>query len=158
MNRKIRMMLPLVLLVLCMLVAPLALSDAAAPGVVQIHQMASMGCTDSYLVTDGETVILVDCGLDTDTSYAHNGPLLEYLEASGIDHVDAHFITHYHNDHCYNLNLLHELYGTDTTIVYGPSDELPSRFQPLKNGHYEQLVDNQELNVCPFDIRCIGPA
>ena len=151
------------LLILCLLSlsgavaeSPITIQPSRLP-VMQLHQI-NMGCADAYLVTDGTTVLLVDCGLDTDTPSDTNEPLLTYLAASGIDHVDAHFVTHYHNDHALNLDLLSSLYGTEDTIVYGPSEELPKRFLPLPNGHYEQLKDWQELDIGAFHIRCVSPA
>ncbi len=68
---------------------------------MQLHQIA-LGCADGYLMTDGTTTILVDCGTDTDAT-TDDRPLWEYLAASGIDHVDLYFVTHYHNDHALNL-------------------------------------------------------
>ncbi len=122
----------------------------------QLHQI-DIGCGDAYLLIAGETVVLVDCGLDTDAT-DDNTPLLNYLEMSGIDHVDVHFVTHYHNDHCYNINILNHLYGTESTIVYGPSQKLYSPYVPLEKGEYRQLKDGDHLEIGPFAIDCVSPA
>ena len=126
---------------------------------LRIHQI-DIGCADAYLLTVDGIVILVDCGSDTMLPISggyHNYQLLEYLEASGIDHVDAHFVTHWHNDHCYNVNVLGELYGTADTVVYGTSPELFPELSPLAAGTYRQLKDGDQLTIGPLDILCVGP-
>ncbi len=127
---------------------------------LRLHQI-SIGCADAYLLTVGDTVVLVDCGSDTTAPISvayRNYPLLEYLEGTGIDHVDVHFVTHWHNDHDYNVNVLGELYGTDETVVYGPSAELYRELRPLKAGTYRQLRDGDRLTIGPLDVLCVGPA
>ena len=126
---------------------------------LRLHQI-NIGCADAYLLTLGDTVILVDCGTDSTVPIARgvtNYPLFEYLEASGIDHVDYHFVTHWHNDHDYNVNSIGRLYGTGDTIVYGSSANLYWELDPLYTGTYKQLVDDDRLTVGDLDIHCISP-
>lgn len=120
------------------------------------HQI-DLGCANGDLITVGSTVILVDCGTDTDDEYSSNKGLLEYLAAAGIDHIDYWIVTHYHNDHAINLNILLELYGTDDTVIYGPSSSLPGRFLPLAAGSYIQLKDGDSFSVGDISFLCLGP-
>ena len=139
--------------------APAEPPEPDPESLLRIHQIA-IGCADAYLLTISDTVILVDCGSDTTAPISmgfHNYPLLEYLAASGIDHVDVHFVTHWHNDHCYNVNVLGNLYGTEDTVVYGPSPSLIKELSPLAAGTYRQLKDGDRLTVGPLDILCVGP-
>ena len=131
-----------------------ALAMSTGP-LMRLHQIAR-GHTDCYLITVEDTVVLVDCGVDTDVNQSAQ-PLLDYLEASGIDHVDAHFVTHWHDDHAYLVNTLNERYGLDSTVVYGASPLLPARFQPLAHGQYRQLRDGDSLSIGPLQILCVGP-
>ncbi len=127
---------------------------------LRVHQI-DIGCGDAYLLTVEDTVILVDCGTNTTDPIRErhtNAPLFDYLEASGIDHMDAHFVTHWHNDHCYNVDTLSRLYGTEDTVVYGPSEKIYAEFRNLPNGVYRQLKNGDRLTVGPLEILCVGPA
>lgn len=119
------------------------------------HQI-DIGCANANLITVGDTVILVDCGTDTDND-SNNQPLLDYLSVCGIDHIDCWFLTHYHDDHALNLNVLLEIYGNDDTVVYGPSRELPERFLPLAAGSYSQLKDGDGFSLAGISFMCLGP-
>ena len=126
---------------------------------LRLHQI-NIGSGDAYLMTVGGIVILVDCGTNITvpiSDNAGNPPLFDYLAASGIDHVDVHFVTHWHNDHCYNVDLLSALYGTEDTVVYGPSAEILKALSPLPFGTYRQLKDGDRLTVGPLDILCVSP-
>ncbi len=126
---------------------------------LRLHQI-NIGTADAYLLTVGNLVILVDCGTSPHDPLSPdmvNAPLFEYLEASGIDHVDVHFVTHWHKDHAYNVDTLSELYGTENTVVYGPSPELDKDLAPLPAGVYRQLKDGDQLSVGPLEILCISP-
>ena len=125
--------------------------------VLYLHSIDVGGCASAFLLTAGNTVILVDCGTDTDARQT-NKALLAYLEASGIDHIDLWFVTHYHNDHAMNLNTILSLYGSDDTRVFGPSAVLPNRFQPLAAGNYTQLKDCDTFSFGNFRFVCLGPA
>lgn len=126
---------------------------------LRLHQI-NIGSGDAYLLTVGDLVILVDCGTNITVpiaNHAGNPPLFNYLAASGIDHVDVHFVTHWHNDHCYNVDTLSELYGTDDTIVYGASPNLLKDLDPLPHGTYVQLKDGDQLTIGPLDVLCVSP-
>lgn len=139
----------------CLLLA-LGLLLGCAQAEMQVHQIAAGGCNDSYLVTDGITTILVDCGTDTD-QHLNNQVLLDYLAQSGMTHVDVHIVTHYHDDHAINIDVLSELYGTDDTVLYIPSDELPERFLPLPHGTARRMREGDEADYGAFHLKCVGP-
>lgn len=104
--------------------------------------------------------VLIDCGTNTmqPISANHqNAALFNYLAASGIDHVDVYFVTHWHNDHCYNVNTLLKLYGTKKTVVYGPTKKIYKELRPLATGKYRQMKDGDHFAAGPLDILCIGP-
>lgn len=129
------------------------------PGVLRLH-MIDIGCGDAYLLTVDDLVLLIDCGTDSTlpiASHVYNRPLFEYLAASGIDHVDAHIVTHWHNDHCYNVDTLAEMYGTEDLVVYGVSKELYKELAPLPVGTYRQVKDGDRFEIGPLGILCVGP-
>ncbi|MBR6954574.1 MAG: MBL fold metallo-hydrolase [Clostridia bacterium] len=126
---------------------------------LRLHQI-NIQTGAAWMLTVGDLVVLIDCGSDTldDISARHiNRPLMDYLEASGIDHVDAHFVTHWHNDHCYNVDILAEKYGTEHTVVYGVSPKLHPPLDPLPVGTYRQLTEGTSLTLGPLEIFCFGP-
>ena len=161
MNRRVLFIFLTLILAVCCLTGCGSAEDAPAPEreLLRLHQI-DIGSADAYLLTVGDTVILVDCGTNITvpiSDHANNPPLFSYLEASGIDHVDVHFVTHWHNDHCYNVDRLSELYGTDSTVVYGASAEILKALDPLPAGTYQQLKDGDRLTVGPLDILCVSP-
>lgn len=122
---------------------------------MQLHHVG-IGCANCHLLIAGDTVILIDGGTDTDVNQKPDR-MLSYVAASGIDHIDAHFVTHYHNDHALQIDDFSRDYGRNSTVVYGPSEKLESRFLPLPNGTYQQLLLGDELDVGPFHVVCVGP-
>ena len=142
------------LLLLTVLMVCTAAAAETLP-LLKLHQIY-LTCADAYVMLAGDTVALVDCGTNTDRQDTP-GKLFDYLDAIGIDHIDVYFVSHYHNDHAYNIDELMERYGTDRTVIYGPSRELPEQFLPLPAGHYEQLVDGQQVSFGDFEVLCIGP-
>lgn len=155
MKRRPRICFRIFLLLLVLGLAMVSAGAAESLPEMQFHQVAIVSA-NCHLLMAGKTVILIDGGTDTDANLAPD-IMLEYIAATGIDHIDAHFVTHYHNDHAQQLDDFSRDYGTEDTVVYGPSVELPSRFLPLPNGHYEQLVAGQEVDVGPFHVKCVGP-
>lgn len=123
---------------------------------MQLHQIHLPGDANAHVLIAGDTVIFVDCGTDTDV-HATPEPMFDYMRALGIDHVDAHFVTHFHNDHSQQIDDLSEMYGTDDTILYIPTEELPERFLPLPKGKTRQLKCGEETDVGPFHVKCVGP-
>ena len=150
------------------LILALALIPVCAPGeaaeegekeLLRLHQV-EIGGGDAYILTVGDLVILVDCGSDSTEpigSGIWNKPFFEYMEALKIDHVDVHFVTHWHNDHCYNVNIIAEMYGKDDLIVYGVSPEIWPELDPLARGTYKQLKDGDQLTIGPLEVLCVSP-
>lgn len=160
MPHKISSLLLILMMTACLILSGYAeLAPAPDCSLLRLHQIY-IGSGDAYLLTIGDTVILVDCGTNITSPISDNvfnPPLFTYLESSGIDHVDAHFVTHWHNDHCYNVNRLSEMYGTDDTVVYGVSAQILQDFDPLPAGTYRQLKDGDKLTIGPLDILCVSP-
>ncbi|MBR3494636.1 MAG: MBL fold metallo-hydrolase [Clostridia bacterium] len=123
---------------------------------LRLHQISN-GSTDCYLVTCGDFVMLVDCGENTSIHNSNSKRLFGYLDAYGIDHVDIHLVTHWHDDHAYNIPQINERYGGENTIVFGTSAELPERFGPLQHGVYRQLRDGDRVQAGPVELLCVGP-
>lgn len=140
---------------------PSARGEGEGPSgsVLRLHQI-DVGSGDAYLLTVDDIVILVDCGINTQTPLgngAKHPELNKYIASSGIDHIDAYFVTHWHNDHCYNVDYFLELYGTENTVTYGVSSEFYPGLAPLPAGTYEQLIDGGHVRIGPLDVLCIGP-
>lgn len=154
MLRKIKTILCLLLI---LTLPVLAAGEKAEPKQTMLLHQLNIGCAAGYLIETEDTVILVDCGVNSQAKSAKNPTLFEYLEASGIEKVDLYFVTHWHTDHAFFVDEIMELYGEEDTVVYGPSAELPERFLPLPAGSYRQLTDGTELEVGPFRILCLGP-
>ena len=134
-------------------------SDLSPGSVLRIHQI-DIGSGDAYMLTVDDIVILVDCGINTLTPLGNGAKhpgLNQYIAASGIDHIDAYFVTHWHNDHCYNVNYFLGLYGTENTVTYGVSEEYFPGLAPLPAGTYQQMIDGGHVQIGPLDILCIGP-
>lgn len=143
----------LALLTALMLLLPLtACAEETAP-VLQIHQI-EVGCADAYLFRLGDVSIMMDGGNDTNRT---PDQLMTYLRAADIGTLDAYIVTHYHDDHSGNLNLILGEFGDENTIVYGPSQEVRKVYQPLAAGVYQPLLDGDEVTIGGIHIQCVGP-
>lgn len=141
---------------LCLLTPFYAKLDAASAEeqpVLQLHQIA-IGCADAYLLKLDDIAIMIDGGNDTERSPEK---LKTYLDEAGFDHLTAYFVTHYHDDHAGNLRLFMEAFGTEDTVVYGPTETLSDVYGPLPTGEYRQMKDNDVLNIGPLQFFCVGP-
>lgn len=146
-------LLTLLLTLLPVLLLALPAVAEEAPVRFEVHQI-EVGCADAYLFRLGDITIMMDGGNDTGRK---PDKLMEYLRASGIDTLDAYIVTHYHDDHSGNLNLILSEFGDENTIVYGPSRELRSIYQPLAAGVYQQMTDGLEVTLGELHILCIAP-
>ena len=130
---------------------------APALPLLELYQL-DVDVADAYVIRVEDLVIFVDCGLASpDTIFRPNQRLFRYLESMGIDHMDVHFVTHWHNDHCFNTKYFSEVYATDETVVYGPSESIPSAWSPLAHGTYRQLKEGDELEIGGLHFLCVGP-
>lgn len=147
----------LILLAFLLAFLPVLPARAELPE-MQLHQV-NVGCANCHLLIAGDTVILVDGGSNWYKGTG-NSPdkMMAYIAGTGIDHINAHFVTHYHNDHALHIQDFSALYGRADTVVYGTSLELPEKFSPLPQGSYCHLKKGDELDVGPFHVLCVGPS
>lgn len=113
--------------------------------ILELHQV-NLGSADGYVIRFDGTTLLIDGGEAWPNLPERIFP--KYLEALGITHVDVYIITHWHDDHCMNLNYVLERYGDESTIVYGVSEKLNAAYDPLANGaQYRQMKDGDEFFI-----------
>lgn len=106
--------------------------DATLPtlpddGILEAH-FIPVGTADSFLLRCGPETILIDCGRTEATE-----PVLAYLEAAGVEHLDYAFITHPHNDHLGGLEALLDEMPVGTVI-------LPGGFEGFSSLKYDALL------------------
>ena len=156
--RKMTMLLSL----LCALVLCGAAAEAPAP-VMQVHQMM-IGCADGYLIRLGDTDVLIDGG--NANPQQPTDDVVSYLRAAGVTTLDAVIITHWHLDHCMNLNDVLAEFGSAETVVYSPADRVPDEIDngtvvvkigPLVTGTHQQMKMGDVLEMGGMTITCIGP-
>lgn len=155
----------LVFLLGLMLLLPVAVAEEAAP-ILEVHQM-KLGVADGYFIRLGDIEIVIDGG--NPRPKQKNTDVMDYLRAVGAHELDAHIITHWHLDHCMNINAILSEFGDENTVVYAPSDEVPEKvtgdsnndvvvqIAPLANGTYQQMVMGDVVQIGPITITCIGP-
>ncbi len=124
--------------------------------ILELHQV-NLGSADGYVIRFNGTTVLIDGGEAWPDLPVRIFP--QYLEALGITHVDVYIITHWHDDHCMNLNYVLERYGDESTIVYGVSEKLNAAYDPLANGaQYRQMKDGDEFVIGDLlKANCVGP-
>lgn len=148
------------ILAAAMLISLPVLSENATPTdlsslpPLEFH-MINLGSANAFLLIAGDSVIMVDGGMDKTGDFVENPVLMEYL-AKTIDHIDLHILTHYHNDHVMNFPEINAMYGTEETVIYGPSDSLPERL-PVTHGKYQRLKDGDSFSWRDFDFQVVGP-
>lgn len=123
---------------------------------LELHQV-NLGCADGYLIRFGNTTVLIDGGEAWPNKPERLFP--QYLEAVGVTHVDVYIVTHWHLDHCMNVNYILERWGGGSTVVYGASAEVNPDYAPLANGAiYQQMKDGDELTIGGWlTVNCVGP-
>lgn len=149
-------MLSLLLLLLMLCGCAAAEQETETLPTMELHQVM-LGCADGYLIRFGDYVIFIDGGEAWPDKPEHTFP--KYLEAAGVTHIDAYIITHWHLDHCMNLNYVLARWGDADTVVYGPSAEVDSTYAPLANGAvYCQMRDGDVLTFGGLlTLTCVGP-
>lgn len=150
----------LVALLLLTLLLPFAAEEKTeaeqALPMLELHQV-NLGCADGYLIRFGNTTVLIDGGEAWPNKPERLFP--QYLEAVGVTHVDVYIVTHWHLDHCMNVNYILERWGGGSTVVYGASAEVNPDYAPLANGAiYQQMKDGDELTIGGWlTVNCVGP-
>lgn len=158
----------LALLVVLMMLLPSAMAEEAAPApLLEVHQMV-LGYADGYFIRCGDMEIMIDGGKPT--PFANNTDVMDNLHALGATELDMYIITHWHMDHCENVNVVLEAYGTPDTAVYSPSAKVPETVNdgknkertlpiaPLANGVYAQMKQGDVITLGPLTFYCVGPA
>lgn len=159
------------LLTVLMMLLPAAVAEetgveeVAAPAgpLLEVHQMA-IGYADGFLIRVGDIDILIDGG--NPTPRWPKDDVLNYLRDAGVETLDACIISHWHLDHCANMNRVLEIFGDENTITYGPSvapvDEieyngLDIEIGPVVKGTYAQIKVDDVIQIGPLTITCVGP-
>ena len=150
-------------LLLTLLLCPSALAQETERTLLQVHQMM-IGFADGYLIRLGDIDILVDGGEANPKK--PEGLAIDYLRAAGVDKLDAYILTHWHLDHCMNMNTIMAEFGDENTLVYGVSDQPPAEIfngsvtapiGPVVNGEYRRMAQGDVLTFGGMTITCIGP-
>lgn len=152
-------------LLLCLLMAfPVVLAEETASPVLELHQMV-LGYADGYYIRCGDAEIMIDGGNPFPKDRG-NTDVMDNLRALGADKLDIYIITHWHLDHCMNINAILAEFGDENTIVYSPASKLPAtaegegvviQVDPLANGTHRQMVMGDVLELGGMVITCIGP-
>lgn len=99
-------------LLLLTLLLPFAAAEKTEAGqtlpMLELHQV-NLGCADGYLIRFGNTTVLIDGGEAWPNKPERLFP--QYLETVGVTHVDVYIVTHWHLDHCMNVNHILECWG-----------------------------------------------
>lgn len=165
-RKKLRGIIALLGILLSLAAAAGAMAEDAP--ILQVHQM-KLGCADGYLIRYGDINILVDGGnpLPLKPSTA----VVDYLRSAGVERLDACIVTHWHLDHCMELNDVLAAFGDGDTVVYGPSEQLIASasnplvsvpMAPLAAGTYRQMKMGDVLTFTSgggeIRFHCVGPA
>ena len=151
------------LFALLLLPAAVAEEETASAPLLEVHQFV-LGYADGYFIRLGDIEIMVDGGKPV--PFAKNDDVVNTLRALGATELDMYIVTHWHLDHCENVNVVLEEFGTPDTVVYSPSAEPPavvknerSQLQvlPLANGVHRQMKMDDVVTVGPLTITCMGP-
>lgn len=148
-----RKLLSLLLALLCLMPATQARAEADRPEELLVHQIM-VGCADAYLLQYGDVSLVIDGGLNDETTPEL---VLTYLRAAGVEHLTAYFASHYHLDHVGNMNTILAAVGDGSTLVYGPSETMTKSLLPLGAGRYRQLLDGDVLHYGALTVKCVGP-
>lgn len=137
--------------------------EASDTPLMEVHQMM-IGFADGYLIRAGGVNILIDGGNANPRQPTDD--VVNYLREAGVDRLDACIVTHWHLDHCMNLNAALAAFGDADTIVYSPAERVPEAIDngtvtvaiaPLVTGTHQQMKMGDVLDMGGMTITCIGP-
>ena len=158
----------LVALLLCLLFIPVASAEENAAPIMEVHQM-NLGYADGYFIRCGDFEMMIDGG--NPNPKKKSDEVVSCLRALGVDTLDVYIITHWHLDHCMNMNSVLAEFGDANTLVYGVTEEVPAiasgngadgspvevQMAPIANGVYRQMVMGDVIEVGGMTITCVGP-
>ena len=154
------------LLFVLMMLFPAVIAEEESAPLLEVHQMV-LGYADGYFIRVGDIEIMIDGGKPV--PFARNDDVVNNLRALGATELDAYIVTHWHLDHCENVNVVLDEFGTESTVVYSPSEEVPEKVNdgknkernlfiaPLVTGVYKQMKQGDVITVGPLTITCVGP-
>lgn len=155
--------LAVLLACLVCLCAPALAEEEQEPELLEVHQMM-IGCADGYLIRLEDFNLLIDGGNANPKKPTDD--VVNYLRDAGVTKLDAVIITHWHLDHCMNLNKALEAFGTADTVVYSPGSRVPEEIDngsvvvkvgPMVTGTHQQMKMGDVLEAAGMTITCIGP-
>lgn len=152
----------IIALLLVLLMIPAAFAEEAAP-ILELHQF-NLGYADGYFIRCGDIEIMIDGG--NPNPDAPTDDVVNTLRALGCNNLDVYIATHWHLDHCMNMNSILAAFGTDATVTYGPSAEPVDVIENegkkydlglLTVGAYQQMKVDDVIQIGPMTLTCIGP-
>ena len=152
----------IIALLLVLLMIPAAFAEETAP-IMEVHQF-NLGYADGYFIRCGDMEIMIDGG--NPNPKAPTDDVVNTLRALGLKELDVYIATHWHLDHCMNMNNILAEFGTDATVTYGASAEPVDVIEnegrkydlgPLAAGTYQQMKVDDVIQMGPLTFTCIGP-
>lgn len=135
---------------LCLALAaavPYVYWDRFAPPSVTI---LDVGQADAILIRQGDTVALVDCGLDERVVTA--------LVRNNVHHIDAVFVTHWDEDHWGGLPAVLEQFSVGTIAVAADAlEDAPVEVVGRPGVSYRQVTRGDAVDIGAFRARVMWP-
>lgn len=155
------------LLFVLMMMLPAAFAEEESAPLMEVHQMA-VGYADAYYIRVGDIELVIDGG--NPNPRWPKDDVVNYLRDVGATTLDACIMTHWHLDHCMNMNEVLEAFGDDSTVTYGPSEQpvdtltyedrfgkIEIEIGPVVKGTYAQMKVDDVIQIGPLTITCVGP-
>ncbi len=155
------------LLFVLMMMLPAAFAEEESAPLMEVHQMA-VGYADAYFIRVGDIELVIDGG--NPNPRWPKDDVVNYLRDVGATTLDACIMTHWHLDHCMNMNEVLEAFGDDSTVTYGPSEQpvdtltyedrygkTEIEIGPVVKGTYAQMKVDDVIQIGPLTITCVGP-
>lgn len=128
-------------------VVPYVYWDRFAPPSVTI---LDVGQADAILIRQGDTVALVDCGLDERVVTA--------LVRNNVHHIDAVFVTHWDEDHWGGLPAVLEQFPVGTIAVAADAlEDAPAEVVGRPGVSYRQVTRGDAVDIGAFRARAMWP-
>lgn len=128
-------------------VVPYVYWDRFAPPSVTI---LDVGQADAILIRQGDTVALVDCGLDERVVTA--------LVRNNVHHIDAVFVTHWDEDHWGGLPAVLEQFSVGTIAVAADAlEDAPAEVVGRPGVSYRQVTRGDTVDIGTFRARVMWP-